>query len=78
MTPNQIPLNPVQEIAKNYSVTSDSTLYVGNLHPSIDETALYEMFRHFGELKQCKIMKDIYSQESRGFAFLNYADKSQA
>lgn len=52
--------------------SSDATLYVGNLHPSIEESTLYDMFRKFGEVVQCKLMKDIYSGESRGFAFVTY------
>lgn len=37
--------NPAQEIARQNLKSSDSILYIGNIHPSIEETALYEMFR---------------------------------
>lgn len=36
------------------------------------------MFRQFGDVVSCKLMKDIYSGESRGFAFLTFDKKEQA
>jgi RNA recognition motif-containing protein len=52
--------------------TTDAILYVGNLHPSMDETRLFEIFRSYGAIKNCKLMKDLYTQESRGFAFVTF------
>lgn len=70
--------NPAQEITRQNLKSSDSILYIGNIHPSIEETALYEMFRQFGEVQTCKLMKDIYSGESKGFAFITYDCKESA
>lgn len=41
--------------------TNDAILYVGNLHPSMDETRLFEIFRGYGAIKNCKLMKDLYT-----------------
>lgn len=75
MAPRPYSINPNQEITRQQPKTTDSTLYIGNIHPSIEETALYEMFRQFGDVVSCKLMKDIYSGESRGFAFLTFDKK---
>lgn len=56
----------------------DSTLYIGNLEPSIEELFLYDLFNPFGEIKSCKVVRDIYSNESRRFAFITYSNKEDA
>ena len=54
------------------TMRTEATLYVGNLNPSLMDSRLFEFFRPYGEIVNCKIMRDIYSGESRGFAFVSY------
>jgi len=56
----------------------NSTLYVGNLDSDLDEQRLYEYFSHYGPVNNVRIMRDLYSGESRGFAFVNYASAADA
>ena len=58
--------------------SNDAILYVGNLHPSMEETRLFEIFRVYGPIKTCKLMKDLYTQESRGFAFVTFENLEDA
>ena len=41
--------------------SSENTLYVGNLHPSMNDERLFDIFRQYGELTSCKIMKDHFT-----------------
>lgn len=60
------------------TIKTEATLYVGNLNPQIQTSRLFNYFRTFGEIVNCKIMRDIYSGESRGFAFISYQNIEDA
>ena len=59
-------------------MNSENTLYVGNLNPGLEDVRLFQHFKPFGDLVSCKIMRDIYSGESRRFAFISYSTKEAA
>ncbi|KAL2134055.1 hypothetical protein VTI74DRAFT_1111 [Chaetomium olivicolor] len=52
-------------------------LYVGNIHFSITETDLQNVFEPFGELEFVQLQKDD-SGRSRGYGFVQFRDASQA
>ena len=56
----------------------EATLYIGNLQHHVTDMELYNYFRPYGNVMSCRIMKDIYSGESRGFAFISYQNKEEA
>jgi RNA recognition motif-containing protein len=49
-------------------------IYVGNLDRQVTEDELKKTFEAFGEVTSVKIIKDMYSGESKGFAFVEMAD----
>jgi RNA recognition motif-containing protein len=53
-------------------------IYVGNLSSDVTEDELREEFKPFGEVTSVNIIKDKYSGQSRGFAFVEMASKSEA
>lgn len=53
-------------------------IYVGNLSRQAGETELRDLFAQFGEVKSAKIIKDQYSGESKGFAFVEMPENSAA
>jgi len=53
-------------------------IYVGNLSREVTEDELRQAFEAFGQLTSVNIIKDRYSGESRGFAFVEMATKSEA
>jgi len=53
-------------------------IYVGNLPRDADETDLHEMFSEYGAVKNIKIVRDRYSNTSRGYAFLELPDARAA
>ncbi len=50
-------------------------IYVGNLNYRMTEEALQELFTKYGEVVSAKIIKDRYSGRSKGFGFVEMANK---
>ena len=46
-------------------------IYIGNLSNEVTEHELLEAFRAFGQVKSVNIIKDRYSDLSRGFGFVD-------
>lgn len=58
--------------------TNETTLYVGNLSPYMEESRLLTFFQPFGQVTSCKIMRDMYTYDSRRFGFVSYATVQEA
>ncbi|KAL3099223.1 hypothetical protein niasHT_029030 [Heterodera trifolii] len=57
---------------KNMDVGAN--LFVGNLDPEVDEKLLFDTFSAFGVILQPpKIMRDVETGSSKGYAFINFA-----
>jgi RNA recognition motif-containing protein len=53
-------------------------LYVGNLSYRLTEDELRQAFEEFGQVASCTIIKDKVTGESKGFGFLEMAERSEA
>ncbi|KAF9647644.1 hypothetical protein BDM02DRAFT_3245802 [Thelephora ganbajun] len=56
-------------------------LYVGNLHPSVDEFALVQVFSKFGKISHLDFLfhkTGALKGKPRGYAFVQYANKDDA
>jgi len=53
-------------------------IYVGNISSELTEEEINEAFAAYGELTSVKIIKDKYTGEPRGFAFVEMPDKAEA
>jgi len=53
-------------------------LYVGNLPYQLSESELEALFTPFGRVREAKIIKDQYSDRSKGFGFVEMPDNSSA
>jgi RNA recognition motif-containing protein len=53
-------------------------LFIGNLHPDTRSDGLKKLFSEFGEVVISKVIIDIPTGTSRGFGFVEMADKVQA
>jgi len=53
-------------------------LYAGNLSRDLSESELREAFEAFGSVTSCSIIKDKFSGDSRGFGFVEMANKAEA
>jgi len=52
-----------------------TTLYVSNISTSVQEEILRSLFTQFGEVVKCVIVKNPHTLESRGFAFVQFAQR---
>ncbi|KZP07571.1 RNA-binding domain-containing protein [Athelia psychrophila] len=72
--------DPKAEKLKNKPLSKDR-LYVGNLHPTVDEYTLLTIFSKYGTIKSMDYLfhKTGPSRgKPRGFAFVEFADQSSA
>jgi RNA recognition motif-containing protein len=53
-------------------------IYVGNLGPQASDDDLRSMFSQYGEVTSARVMRDRFSNEPRGFGFVEMTVKSDA
>ncbi|MFW6131054.1 MAG: RNA recognition motif domain-containing protein [Candidatus Aminicenantaceae bacterium] len=53
-------------------------LYVGNLDYSVKEAEIKELFSQFGEINDAVIIKDKYTDRSKGFGFIEFSKPEEA
>mgnify|MGYP005998794673 CR=1 FL=1 len=53
-------------------------IYVGNLPYSATEEELRDMFSACGAIKEIAFIKDRYTQQCKGFSFIEFEDASSA
>lgn len=53
-------------------------IFVGNLSHDVTEDDLRQAFEAFGQVKSVKVIKDLFSGESKGFAFVEMQAKTEA
>lgn len=53
-------------------------IYVGNLAKEVTEDELTQLFSEYGKVTSVKILKDLFSQESRGFGFVEMQGQEDA
>jgi len=53
-------------------------IYVGNLASDVTEEDLTNLFSPFGQVKEVKIIRDMFSQDSRGFGFVEMPGQTDA
>lgn len=54
------------------------TIYVGNLNHKASEQEVNDLFSNYGQVESVKIIKDKFTQRSKGFAFVDMNDESEA
>lgn len=57
---------------------NNKKLYVGNLPYSVDKDALIALFSTFGDIVDAVVITDKYTQRSKGFGFVEFADEKAA
>ena len=53
-------------------------IYVGNLASDVSNEDLLNLFSQYGQVKEAKVIRDMFSQESRGFGFVEMPGQAEA
>ena len=53
-------------------------IYVGNLASDVSEEDLTNLFSQYGQVKEAKVIRDMFSQQSRGFGFVEMPGQTDA
>ena len=53
-------------------------IYIGNIGNMVHENDLKEIFKNYGQVSSIKIISDIKSGRSKGFAFVEMENKEEA
>ncbi|KAK2762219.1 hypothetical protein FQN54_001229 [Arachnomyces sp. PD_36] len=69
--------NPEATVSGNHNSIPFHRLYVGNIHFSITESDLQNVFEPFGELEFVQLQKEEQGR-SRGYGFVQFRDPNQA
>jgi len=53
-------------------------IYIGGLEMDVTSDELKEVFEDFGEIVESRVIKDRYTKQSRGFAFITFKREEDA
>lgn len=64
----------------NEKVRGDATrtIFVGRLNPSTEETTVRNFFERYGEVRNCRVVRDIVTGTSRRYAFVEFEHRGDA
>ena len=52
-------------------------IYVGNLSTDVSDEDLSTLFSEYGKVSSAKVIRDMFSQDSRGFGFVEMASQTE-
>lgn len=87
-TPGQLPMTAkLDQSAKLSSLNHNTTnmnkaehhhIFVGDLSPEIETQTLREAFAAFGEISDCRVVRDPQTLKSKGYGFVSFIKKAEA
>ncbi|CAG9120075.1 unnamed protein product [Plutella xylostella] len=62
----------------NYFIAQHYHIFVGDLSPEIETQSLRDAFAPFGEISDCRVVRDPQTLKSKGYGFVSFLKKSEA
>lgn len=53
-------------------------IFVGNLAPEVNENDLENAFAQYGKVRTTKVVRDMFTQQSKGFGFVEMLSNTEA
>jgi len=53
-------------------------IYVGNLASDVTDEDLSNLFSQYGQVKEAKVIRDMFTQQTRGFGFVEMPGQAEA
>jgi len=72
------PLRPGNKYLQLNFSGEKMNIYVGNLSQEVSEEDLNTLFSEYGKVSSTKVIRDMFSQESRGFGFVEMPGQAEA
>nr|CCA14475.1 U11/U12 small nuclear ribonucleoprotein 35 kDa protein putative [Albugo laibachii Nc14] len=59
----------------NIKGDATKTLFIGRLHSETSQDAIYQLFSSYGPIAHVRLVRDIVTKASKGYAFVEYRDR---
>ncbi|XP_066158821.1 nucleolysin TIAR isoform X3 [Euwallacea fornicatus] len=70
--------SPISNLAQKQDTSKHHHIFVGDLSPEIETQTLRDAFAAFGEISDCRVVRDPQTLKSKGYGFVSFIKKGEA